>query len=152
MFDLLQIQEELTVEKLEMLLKKYKNREDMAVELALYLVQLALSDFECIVVTRDASSQTPNLCCAEDEQNNLYIMAFTSEEKILSDNGLHPVRTTIKELLTYVEEHESLNGVYINWKSAEAVLLDRRYILVLCMAIKQQEEKVLNVDKTDRSN
>lgn len=152
MLDSQQVQEEMTIEKLEILLMKYKNGEDIAVELALYIVQLALNDFECIVATRDVSSQAPNLCCAEDEHSNLYIMAFTSEEKISSINDLHPVRATIKELLTYVEEHESLNGVYINWKSAEAVLLDRRYILVLCMAIKQQEEKVLNVDKTDRSN
>lgn len=135
------VQLELSAENLEMLLQRYKNEEDVAVELALYLVRMAINGFECIVVTRDTNEKRPELCCAEDEHGDLYLMAFTSEEKNKSCDYLYPIRTTIRELIRYVVEDNSLNGVFVNWKTNESVILDRRFLLVLQMAIEHQGEE-----------
>lgn len=152
MIDLSSSRLELSLSNLEKLLQRYKDGEDMVIELALYLVRMALCDFECVVVTREPSVQRPDLCCAEDEQGDLYIMVFTSEDKIHASDLLCPIKTAIRELICYIVENPELNGVFLNWKSKESVILDRRFLLVLHMAIEQQVLKGSVIEKTTTTN
>ena len=130
---------ELSAQNLEGLLQRYKDGEDMAVELALFLVRLAVNGFECIVLTRDKSVTDPSLCCAEDENGDRYVVAFSSLEKFQACDSLYPIITTIKDLIHFINENKKVNGIFMNWKSNESVILDRKFLWILHLAIEQYD-------------
>jgi len=138
---------ELSAQNLEGLLQRYKDGEDMAVELALFLVRLAVNGFECIVLTRDKSVTDPSLCCAEDENGDRYVVAFSSLEKFQACDSLYPIITTIKDLIHFITENKSVNGIFMNWKSSESVILDWRFLLVLQLAIEQYDLPEDSIEK-----
>ena len=130
-----------TMEGLERLLSLYSKGEDNIISITDYIAKLASSGQEWVLVTRtnsDGIKDKHKFNIAMDEDDNRYVMVFSSKNKVMNNKDFYLKTLRIDMIFDFIMSRNDVEGIVLNLKTDD-IIFGKKWIWIVQQIIQKND-------------